>query len=458
MPHRSDSPLYNALKSYAELDPARFHMPGHKGELYEFDVTELPGTDNLAHPIGAIKALEEACARAFCCRDALVSVGGSTACNIAMLLALGSGKKVLLGRSCHKSVISGMALAGHEAYSVFPDGDGVFTPESISLALDKAPCDAVFITSPTYRGYVLDIAGIAKAAHSRGALLLVDCAHGAHFAFGEGLPPVPREADMWCVSCHKTLNALTQTAVLCLGESLPCSKEQSRFALSLVQSSSPSYPLMLSVEHAINNAGGWDEQVSRMLALREALLNINGLTLFDSKSAFDFDATRLNIGMRGISGYALGALLEKANIYPEMCDGECVTLITSPADRSEWYMRLYDALTAISKKQTGACACEPSVAGMCQAMQCAGFSENGCDVRGAVLGKKLSIPIKNSIGRTAAAPVGMYPPGIAVLFPGEVITDKAVALLLNEQRAGAELFGLDEGRITVLCEGGECNG
>lgn len=439
-------PLYKAISDYSARSSARFHMPGHKGVSDPFDVTEVRGTDNLHDPREAILESEKLCAKALGAADAFFSVNGSTACMMAMLRLTGNGAKVLLGRNCHKSAVNGVALAGLEAVSLFPDKDGAVSAEAVDAALEKEPCSAVFITSPTYRGVVSPIADIAAAAHKHGALLFVDAAHGAHFAFSGSLPPVPSEADMWCVSTHKTLNAMTQTAVLLAGESCPFSRSDIQNAMSLYQSTSPSYPLMLSIERAVLDHEDWDAHTARVIAFRRILSSTEGISLLPVWSGLESDLTRINAACSGLSGYAFQAELEKYGVIPEMSDRECVTLITTPADPDEWYERTCDAAFRIaqSHKGTAFSAKETLIPFKC--------GEKAVSVREAVLGKSELVPLAESVGRVPSHSVGCYPPGTAILFPGERITYESVAYLLSEREAGAELFGVSCGSIAVLKE------
>lgn len=448
----TDHPLLKSVKEYAGSEPARFHMPGHKGKLNAFDVTELIGTDNLSCPRGAIAALEARCAEVFGSRDSIVSVNGSTACNIAMLLALGQNKRVLTARNCHRSVINGLALAGHTAYLLTPDENGIISPEDADAALDDAACDAVIVTSPTYRGFVCDIEGIAKAAHKHGAKLLVDCAHGAHFAFSPLLPEVPAAADMWCVSCHKTLNALNQCAVLNIGKSCDLDKEDVRRAMFTVHTTSPSYPLMLSIEHAINSADGWTAHCERTARFIRRVNEIEGVSVLSPDGVFGLDITRLNIAVCNAAGYEVEEALIEANVYPEMSDSEVVTLITSPNDMDEWYDMLFDALKAFAQKAhsrpSAGCSADTSIKNV--------FSPFGCHVRGAVFGPNRAVPLDKSIGLICAEAAGIYPPGSAILFPGETITENAVEELKRELKLSKAdpSFGLKNGEVMVSCAEG----
>ena len=434
-------PLKNAIDAYAKASPARFHMPGHKGLLNALDVTELSGTDNLHSPHGAILESESLCAKAQGARDAFFLVNGSTAGNLAMLFAAGTGKRILLGRNCHKSVINGLAAAGQYAVPLFPDENGVFSPDAVRSALELTPCSAVFITSPTYRGAVSPIADIAAVCREMGALLLVDAAHGAHFAYSDKLPTVPSEADMWCVSTHKTLFAMTQSALLLAGKSCPLARGEIQRALNIFQSTSPSYEIMLSIESAVLEPHDWDAHIARLRGIRCRIGNVPGARLLGESGADKQDVTRLNIAFSGMTGYSLGSALEAREVFPEMADRECVTLITSPDDPDEWYSRLIEALEEL----------EPGGDAPNAAFDAAPLcGERVCSVREAVTGACENVPVGNAAGRICAGAAGCYPPGTAILFPGEIIKVEAAHRLMLEKAAGAELFGLDNGLLPVL--------
>lgn len=435
-------PIKKAVETYAALGTARFHMPGHKGSYDPIDVTEVPGTDNLQKPVEAILESEWLAAGALKARDAFYLVNGSTVGDLAMLLLLGNGKRVLLGRNCHKSVINGLTFADHDAFPLFPDENGIYSPAEIDARLTEDPCDAVFITSPTYRGYVSPIDEIAYVCHKHGALLLVDCAHGAHLSFSDQLPPVPTAADMWVISTHKTLAAMTQTAVLLAGESCPFKRNAIQRVLNMYQSTSPSYPLMLSIESSILAHENWDWHIARIREVLERLKTVKGIRLFGADRD-DHDITRVNLGLEGVTGYELSRRLESMGVYPEMEDLECVTLITTPSDKDEWYDRLIDALNAIGPRE-GRLIYRTNVI---KERIC---GEKVVSIRSAMLGETESVDIIDSVGRISAGTVGCYPPGIAILFPGERISERAIGLLDSERFGGADIFGLDNGRIVVV--------
>ncbi len=433
-------PLFEALTEYAGKEPARFHMPGHKGLLNALDVTETLGTDDLHAPSGAILESERLCAERLGAREAFFSVNGSTACMLAMLELAGRGERILLGRGCHKSAINGIALSDQEAEPLIPDENGVYSAEEVDRALTKTPCAAVFLTSPTYRGAVSPIDKIAEAAHRHGALLLVDAAHGAHFAYSGELPPVPSSADLWCVSSHKTLCALTQTALLLTGKSCPFPENAVRRALGRYLSTSPSYELMLSIERSVLCPPDWDAHISRIRRVRKELCGLPGVHLLGGG-----DITRLNIAVGGMNGRRLAERLFAAGVYPEMADGGCVTLITAPADPDEWYERLAAALRLI--------ACDEEARPVKAAAPASPvFGERVMSVTRSVFAPRECVPLESSVGRVCAEACGAYPPGIAILFPGERITEEAVRFLSAELDSGAALFGLEGGCVGVVKE------
>jgi lysine decarboxylase len=437
-------PLKSALAKYAESSPARFHMPGHKGFLSAFDVTEITGTDNLHEPSGAILESEKLCAKALCAREAFFSVNGSTAANLAMLHLAGRGARILLGRDCHKSAINGIALSEQEVFPLYPSENGAYSAEAVERVLVETGCGAVFITSPTYRGVVSDIGAIADAAHRHGALLLVDAAHGAHFAYSEALPPVPSKADLWCVSAHKTLKALTQTALLLTGESCPFTAAEVQKAISLFTSTSPFYELMLSIESAVLEPSDWDAHAKRINDFSNRIKGIKGIGLIEPADAV-YDITRLNIAAAGMTGHALGKHLESRGIFCEMADGECVTLITSPEDPDEWYERLIAALEMLDIDIEYAADPHPAVSPEL-------MGRRVISVRDAIMGNTQLVRLEEAEGRVCAGAVGCYPPGCAILFPGETVTREAVLRLIRERESGAILFGLTDGLVPVVWE------
>lgn len=450
MKGKRDKTLPEVLGEYARSDPARFHMPGHKGRgipmaepLCAWDVTELPSTDNLHQPSGAILKTQEKYAQTYGARSSFLLVNGSTAGVLAMLLSLGEKKRVLLSRNCHKSAISGAALAGHELCFIDQDGAVVPQAEQIELELSNQPADAVLLTSPDYYGRCADIRSISKTVHNHGAILLVDAAHGAHFPFSAQLPDLCADCvDMFCVSAHKTLNAFTQAAVLFIGKNCPIGASHIQGMLSMVQSSSPSYPLMVSLDWALHSSRGWDEHIERMHIQQKRLSVANGVRVQTEadvgiSGVFAVDPTRLviNVHERGISGIEAYRSLYAHGVVPEMADRDSLVFITCPQDPDEWYNRLYKEICTLPYGIRIPTA-TPVSAPRCERLM---------PIRGAMLASGENLPLHSAAGRTACRACGLYPPGNAVLLPGERISPEIIDYILDALAQGYTFFGLEEG-------------
>ena len=456
--------LPEALGEYDRQAPARFHMPGHKGQDWPFagklggwDVTELDGTDDLAHPAGIIAKTEQRYAKAYGAKASLLLVGGSTAGLHTMALSLGEGKRVLVGRDCHKNAISALALAGHTAAYLQAPYDarngimGMITATQVQQALERCPAQAVLLTSPNYFGMCADVEAIADAAHACGAMLLVDSAHGAHFPFSDKLPDFPaNKVDMWCVSAHKTLAAFTQSAVLHIGPSCPLDVSLVRNRRNMLQTSSPSYLLMASLDRALHLAEfqGYERHLERVAILRDRIDRINGLRTLGKECLGNgivaFDPTRIviDVTLRGIDGRMAADSLASQDILCEMCDAYHLVLITTPQDPDAWYDRLIDGLTHLPYG-TGIPVREPP------------FDRPGeqvCSLRKAMLCPAAAVPLTQAAGRVAACTAGVYPPGISVLTPGERVSEAAAGYLLEQQAIGLTLFGVEDGCISCMQE------
>ncbi len=463
--------LPEALGAYQAKSPARFHMPGHKGNtqilerLVAWDFTELDPTDDLAHPEGCILQSEEIISRVYGARHSFLCVNGSTSCILTMLLSLGRGKRVLLARNCHKSALAGAALAGHEVSFVYPEYDeatglfGAVSAIAVDSALLKAkqknaPIDAVLIASPDYYGLIADIPRLSAVCSAHKARLFVDAAHAAHFPFIMALKkylPTNGEADMFCTSAHKTLAALTQTALLHVGHGCALTDARIRRVMALTETSSPSYVLMSSIDYAVHDglSGRYEKHFNRMLTLRERLFGaFNGIELLEwplpeklAVRAIDLTRLTLRVTGRGISGVQAAQALMEHGIYPEMADFDSVVLITSPDDKPEWYERLFRALDALPYGK----------APLEKAPVMAHAHEMAISVREATLCETEALALtKRLIGRVCAGAVGIYPPGTAAIAPGERIEAEDIEYLKLCIKTGLTVFGLEDGKVLVV--------
>ena len=459
--------LQETLGTYERENPARFHMPGHKGrglsgfwrdELRLWDVTELSGTDNLHEPNGGIAAAQESMARVYGAMASFFVVNGGTNALQAMILVLDETDKLLLARDCHRSAVNGAALRGIETSYISPRYDeargllGMVTPDDLDRALQETGATAALITTPNMYGFCADVEGLGKAAHKNGALLLIDSAHGAHYPFSDALPrALGKYADLYVHSQHKTMDALTQAASLHLNE-CRIQPEQLRRALAMTETTSPSYLLMASLDWSVYMAQrrDWTGVVARCRALEEKIESMEGFQVFREPvgiGVFERDYTRVVIDVteRGYTGYEAQAILEEQHVYLEMADARRLVLITSPNDEPVWYEQLLNTLSAIPKRALrNARAAGEEIR----------FSANvqRMGIRAATFAKTQTLLLSHALGRVAAEPIGLYPPGIALVMPGEVIEQRAIDYLFSQERDGGTLFGVRNGEVFVVCE------
>lgn len=448
--YKEKSVIYEHLKRYAESGTRRYHTPGHKGAS-EFealfpgaalDITELDFSDNLLCPQGILKEAQELvadCYRVEMCR--FVTSGTTVGNQIMMLVAKRLGGKVLLARESHRSLFAALEL--FDVPAVF------FTDEEEIPALLRADPEisAVIVTYPDYYGRFCRIEDLANAVHAAGRYLFADGAQGSHLGFHERLPvPLSRCCDLYTLSAHKTLPALTQGSYLmCSSQSLFDSVE---VCWELLHTTSPSYPIMASLEWAalfMRNSG-----CERLERLRQQLATEN--TEFRMVRRIESpDFTRLVFDFSGlkIKEPELAAFFRKRGIAPEITDVDrCVFLLTV-MDEPQSVSVLMDAVHELDERVP---AMGSSIFSKWFGKSRKGIfpvSERACDYLDAVRAPAEWVPIKRAAGRVAARNVGAYPPGVPLLLAGERIGAEAVEYL---QRRQAKLFGNRENLICVTAE------
>lgn len=450
------------LHDYAKSNPARFHMPGHKGGLgFEQndwklaatqDITEIPGADNLLQPEDLLLRAQLDVAQMFDVQHSFFLTCGATSGILAMLLSLPGRKTILASRDCHKSFISALALSGHDVvfasilYDSIQNRFGVLGLKEIKEAYNQHPeISVVYLTRPDYWGRCSDIEAIAAFCKQNDLLLIVDEAHGAHFVFSNSLPKSAcHYADLIVHSAHKTLAAWNQAAYLHIGKyakvNAPSVNALAR-ALKLVHTTSPSYLILASLESAPSHSfdqDSWNVHLKRLESWISSLSKDWQSCLHiveNDLNVHQKDPSRLVIAVSNLntSGYLLASHLQKSDIIIEMSDAQHVVLITTPDDPYEWYERLSNALSSFQPIRT----CK----NMPQLLSLITLPIRTMSIREATTGDCEIISLEASIGRICAQSFGFYPPGHAILTPGEVINQDIVELIRSMQNQGARTFG-----------------
>jgi len=454
------TPIMDALGAICANTRARFCMPGHKGDTGFFcgdvlalDITEVPGADNLLFPSGAILESERLHAQFIGARSVHYTTCGSTAGVFAML-SLFSGKKVIFPRGIHLSAANAVSLFGITPVMLDPvpgDYPQVANARDVKTALLKnKDAAAVFITYPNYFGFCCDIEEIARITHRHGIPLLVDAAHAAHFAYSSLLPLAPSQsgADVWTESAHKTLPAMTQCACVCVGADSLIESERVKRALTQFQTTSPSYPLLASLDyaHAYMRDKG-EQELFRVINLvkrfEETVDSLPGFCCPEIACEGVIGRDRLkviiDVSATGQTGISVRNALLKQGIYAEAADLKNILLMFSPGNTAAQFEMLLGALKKIEKVPGRGVYFSPY-----------SMPPASRYVSTGRLDKYQKVKIELAAGCICASAAGVFPPSEAVLLRGQVITRETAQYISEAVRNGFEVFGIEGDSITVF--------
>ncbi len=458
--------LDHKLRELAESDFYPFHMPGHKRQQtgledpYAIDITEIPGYDNLHDPQGLILEAMERMAGLYHAKKSYLLVGGSTCGNLtAVFSALPQKGCIIMGRGSHKSIYHAAWLRQCQIVYTYPKVSPIGMIEGTSVAeyeqaiKDHPDAGAIVVTSPTYEGMIEPLDEIVALAHARGIPVIVDAAHGAHLGFDPYFPKPPLEsgADLVIMSLHKTLPALTQTAVLHVNENSLVSEKQIETYVDVFETSSPSYVLMASICQCIRfleeEKAAFGAYASRLQNFYEKCQSLEKISvrLFEGqdpgKIVIDVSKTRL-------SGHALEEiLLQKYHLVLEMSSFSYGLAMTSVMDSQEGFARLFEALKEID--QEASAKEEDGSEQMGQTLY--GRGQKVMEYHEAMEKEKEVCPLDQAEGRIAAASLAIYPPGVPLIVPGERIDQERIDLLTLAKKQGLTVTGLvDHGLFVVI--------
>lgn len=430
------APLYRALVAHLQKQRVSLHTPGHKNihtvfpqDLSRLDLTELPDTDSLFEADGVIRQAERETAQVLGTAHTFFSAGGCTLCIQAMLrlVSLGGKRKVVAGRVVHRSAVHTMALLGLDPVWVMPRADagpglpGRVHPEDVRGALRQTPDAAcVYVTSPDYFGVLADIAGLAQACQEYHVPLLVDNAHGAHLFFTSQPHPLTQGASMTACSAHKTLPVLTGGAWLNLADDTFA--HAAKDAMALFGSTSPSYPVMASLDLCTQWIAEHAAQAYPRLEQRVQEIRVLARGLGFSVPHGPCDPTRISLYTPpvGWTGEQTAEFLRECGVEPEYADASYVVMIPTPCNPPEHFRRLAQALRQIPRARAlpePDCVFPP-------------LPSQEVALREAVLRPSRTLPIRQAAGHIAACAACPCPPGVPVVMPGEKITPCAADFLL----------------------------
>ena len=491
MPDQSQAPYLEAILAYVGRDPARLHIPGHKGGIgadaqllealgkkaLDLDVpTALPGIEVPPPDPTPFQQAQQLAADAWGAKRSWFLVNGGSGGNHAICLALahsdvslpsGEGPRLVVQRNVHSSIIDGMVLSGARPRFAQPELDpelGIahcVTPDGLAAALEAEPqAAAAIVVSPTYFGAVADIGGLVEVAHGRGVPLVVDEAWGSHLYFHDSLPAgaLSFGADLVLTSIHKIVGSLTQSAILHLGRDELVDAEVVDRSVTLIESTSPSALLTASLDATRRMAAtrGQElltETLDTLERTRAAIREIDGLDVVDQRmtehpSVHGYDPMRLAVDVRGTgaTGHRIADLMhDNDDINLEMFTENMVVAAFGMGERAApGAERLVAALRHATERVSADTEprrpfAEPPPWGPLERSP-----------RQAFLGPQEVVPFDQAEGRIAAESLAAYPPGVPNVLPGERLTGPTLTYIADSIAHGGQVRGASDRSLRTV--------
>ncbi|AZU61371.1 aminotransferase class I/II-fold pyridoxal phosphate-dependent enzyme [Neobacillus mesonae] len=478
---QNQTPLFSGLLQHAKRNPIQFHIPGHKKgagidpEFRQFigdnalsiDLINIGPLDDLHHPKGMIKQAQELAAKAFGADHTFFSVQGTSGAIMTMVMAVcGPGEKIIVPRNVHKSVMSAIVFSGAIPVFIHPEIDeklGIshgITTDSVEKALEQHPdAKAVLVINPTYFGVSADLKKIVEIAHSYHIPVLVDEAHGVHIHFHDELPlsAMQAGADMAATSVHKLGGSMTQSSVLNVKEGL-VSVKHVQSILSMLTTTSTSYLLLASLDVArkqlaVKGRDLIDKTIRLAGTMRKRINEIDhlycaGEEILGSKAAYDYDPMKLIISVKdlGLTGYEVEKWLrEKHNIEVELSDLYNILCIVTFGDTEYEADQLVNALKDLSLEFEHRAAKTEPVEVLLPEIPVLALTP-----RDAFYSETEVVPFEESAGRIIAEFVMVYPPGIPIIIPGEIMTKENLHYIKKNLEAGLPVQGPEDDDLKTI--------
>lgn len=457
---RENAPLLDSYLSYFESARTPFTIPGHKqrtsqidadlGAVVDSDIPLYGGLDEIKLTNQTLRKAESLAAQLWGADYARFSTGGSTHANQAIILALGApGEKVAVSRTAHRSILSALVLAGLEPIWMVPTIDtttGVpigISVEELARALQQEPI-AVLLTEPGYLGTLSDLPALIELAHEQNVPVIVDAAWGGHFGFHHELPNhvISLGADALITSVHKALPGYSASALLIAqGEYLDLDRLEQSFETT--HTTSPAGAPLASIDgvRALLQLRGTEligKLLDNVIHFKNIVQSEFALPIFLYPFDFPvgrFDPTKivLRVQQLGASGVEIEKELQSAGIRVEMADRDTIVFLATLADRPEDFDALSDVLIPILKRH------QEQRRESATALSWSVVPERAISMREAYFSKTVMVDAADAVGRISADLIAPYPPGVAVVAPGEVLTKTIIEGLAASKKAGVRI-------------------
>ncbi|MGV3488874.1 MAG: aminotransferase class I/II-fold pyridoxal phosphate-dependent enzyme [Tuberibacillus sp.] len=480
--NQSNTPLFTGLVNYIQSNPIPFHIPGHKkgqGMDPEFrnfigknalaiDLINIAPLDDLHNPHGFIQEAQELAAKAFGADATFFSVQGTSGAIMTMVLAATKpGEKILVPRNVHKSVLAAIIFSGAVPVFIYPEIDrelgishGIST-EAVKKAIKQHPdAKALLVINPTYFGVSANLKDIVDIAHAHNIPVLVDEAHGVHIHFHEDLPMSAMQAgaDMAATSVHKLGGSMTQSSVLNVKEGL-VSANHVQSILSMITTTSTSYLLLASLDTArrflVTEGHKQIEQAIKLADYaRKQINSIAGLyspgeEMLQTSATYALDPTKLIISVKrlGITGFeAESWLRDHHRIEVELSDLYNILCIITPGDSIDSINQLIRGL----EEMVAFFGKEEVIESKKIPVHVPEMPRLALSPRDAFYAETEMVPYRESVGRIIAEFIMVYPPGIPIFTPGEIITEENLNFIDENIKAGLPVQGPEDPTLSML--------
>jgi len=447
------------------MEPKFREFIGHNA--LAMDLINIGPLDDLHSPKGIIKEAQKLAAEAFGADHTFFSVQGTSGAIMTMVLSVcGPGDKIIVPRNVHKSVMSAIIFSGASPVFIHPEVDknlGIshgITTESVEKALQQYPdAKGLLVINPTYFGISADLKQIVNIAHSYNVPVLVDEAHGVHIHFHDKLPlsAMQAGADMAATSVHKLGGSMTQSSILNVREGL-VSPDRVQSILSMLTTTSTSYLLLASLDAARKQLAtkGYELLEQTIQLANQTRYEINkidhlycvGEEILGTNATYDYDPTKLIISVKelGITGYDAELWLrEHYNIEVELSDLYNLLCLITPGDTEYETSLLIKALRALSKEFSHQANKQAEVSVLLPDIPVLALTP-----RDAFYAETEMVPFEQSVGRIIAEFVMVYPPGIPIFIPGEIITKENLHYIRKNLDAGLPVQGTEDPTLSYL--------
>ena len=452
---KEEAPLVKAMFNYKNSPMTGFHIPGHyRGQGIYADFKKLVGEDVLKidttdefdnlgtlHPAtGPIMEAQKIAAQCWGAKNSFFVTCGSTIANLALAFAITNpSEEILIGRNCHRSVLTGLIISGAKVNWLIPkklDNWAIFgniEAEDVENKLkNNRNIKLVWITNPTYEGVVSDVESIAKICKKYKTALVVDEAHGSLWNFNSKLPDSALKygADAVVHSLHKTAGSMPQSSVLHLSKNSCFDENKVEHALKLLHTTSPSLLLLTSLDASRAYLSSKEGKMQLQNAIDNALYfryeaqNIKGLSVLEG----NIDITKIFIKMQGLTGLQLEYILEHDyKIEVESASDEGILILSNLGNSRKEFEYLIKCLKDISGKKYDITQKNVKIMPLID-------PEIVMNLREAYFSPKEYVNKKDSIGRISSEVIALCPPGISILLPGEIIKEEHLPYLFNYEK------------------------